>query len=817
MTTAFPGLPHLLDLIRSPRGGLAILAALLLSTALVIQAGAATLQVTPALVLPDGAQSTAYSQTLTATGGTAPYTWDITEGALPAGLTLTGALISGSPSVLANSAFTVRVTDGDGNTATKSLAIKVNPQLAVATTALASGVVSVPYTSQTLAATGGSAPYTWAVTTGALPAGLVLTGGVISGTPTATAPAFTVTVTDAAAHTATKSLTITVSGAGVLTVVTSALPNGIQNLAGYSTTLTAAGGTPPYTTWAVIGSLPAGLTLNTSTGVISGTPTGTGTSTFTVTVTDSAPATTAPKTLSITVNAALTITSTDPLPGAIQGTAYANVLAATGGTAPYTWTISAGALPTPLTLFNAAGVISGVPTTAGPNAFTVQVTDANGVTTTKALSIAVAAAVAPTITTTTLPSAIIGSSYTYQLQRTGGVSPFTWATTVGTLPTGLALDAATGIISGTPLVGAVSAPTLTFQVSSTAGTSVAKLLPITVVGAGAPVITTTTLPNATIGVAYPSQQLLLTGGTGPTFTWALAPGSGPLPTGLTLSAAGAITGTPTVLGPVTFTVRVTDSAAPTPQFDDQVLSVTVVAAGAVTITTTTIPNGTINIAYSQTLARTGGTGPFTWSVVVAPPAWLTLNATTGQLTGTPTAIAAAASFTVRVTDTATTLTDDQVLSITVGATPPATSGNGNYYGPCKAFYKSASAEANSNASAFKRLLDAAGVTAQVQAFCDVNGQPESQEDQEFRRLCTSFFSGSNGWRSGGSKVSGLRRLIEAAGSADALRSFCTTRFGAFTGQECDDDDLHGTMRISNSSRDNDNGNGNGKGNKKGKH
>src|SRR5262245_39125455 len=150
MTTAVPGLPHLVGLLRSRRGGLAILSAFVLSGLLVIQALAATLSVSTAS-LPDAAQSTAYNQALTATGGTAPYTWDITEGALPAGLSMTAGVISGTPSVLANSAFTVRVTDGDGNTATKSLAIKVNPQLTVATTALASGVTGVAYTSQTLA------------------------------------------------------------------------------------------------------------------------------------------------------------------------------------------------------------------------------------------------------------------------------------------------------------------------------------------------------------------------------------------------------------------------------------------------------------------------------------------------------------------------------------------------------------------------------------------------------------------------------------------------------------------------------------------
>ncbi|HET9180110.1 MAG TPA: Ig domain-containing protein, partial [Terriglobia bacterium] len=139
-------------------------------------------------------------------------------------------------------------------------------------------------------------------------------------------------------------------------ITTGALPGGTVNTA-YSATLTATGGTGSYT-WSIsAGSLPAGLTLNTSTGAITGTPTTAGTSNFTAKVTDSN-SQTATQNLSITVNAALSITTTS-LPGGTVGTAYSSTLAATGGTGSYTWSISAGSLPAGLTLNTSTGAITG--------------------------------------------------------------------------------------------------------------------------------------------------------------------------------------------------------------------------------------------------------------------------------------------------------------------------------------------------------------------------------------------------------------------------------------------------------------------------
>jgi hypothetical protein len=195
---------------------------------------------------------------------------------------------------------------------------------------------------------------------------------------------FTVQVKDASNVVSSKSLSITVYA--TLTISTSFLPEGIMGSA-YSQTLAATGGKTPYTWSKTAGSLPAGLSLAGSTGVLSGTPTTTGTSTFTVQVKDTNN-TTIVKTLSISIYAPLVI-STSTLPAGTKGTAYSQTLTATGGKIPYAWSISSGSLPSGLTLNSSTGVISGKPTTKGKSCFTVKVIDANAITAIKSLSITV--------------------------------------------------------------------------------------------------------------------------------------------------------------------------------------------------------------------------------------------------------------------------------------------------------------------------------------------------------------------------------------------------------------------------------------------
>jgi len=234
------------------------------------------------------------------------------------------------------------------------------------------------------------------------------------------------------------------------TITTTTLPDATTTQA-YSQTLAASGGTPPYGPWATVsGSLPPGLTLDSSTGALSGTPTTPGAYAFTVQVTDSA-AQTDTQALTIDVRDPLQIT-TASLSGGTTGQAYSQTVAASGGKTPYAWSLAVGTLPPGLSLSSATGAITGTPTTAGTYAITVRADDSGTPvrSDTQALSIVIAAATTLSITTTSLPDGRVGVAYTASLVAAGGVAPRTWSLASGSLPPGVTLVAATGALTGTP-------------------------------------------------------------------------------------------------------------------------------------------------------------------------------------------------------------------------------------------------------------------------------------------------------------------------------------------------------------------------------
>lgn len=185
----------------------------------------------------------------------------------------------------------------------------------------------------------------------------------------------------------------------VITVNPATLPNGNVGTA-YSQTVTGSGGLAPYTFAVTSGALPTGLALNGTTGAITGTPTTVGTFNFTITATD-ANGCLGSRAYTVAMAGAgacpvITMSPNTLAPGNV-GLTYLQTISASGGTAPYTYTVSSGTLPNGLAINATTGVISGVPTTAGLFNFTIGATDASAglCPGSRAYSILIAAAIPP--------------------------------------------------------------------------------------------------------------------------------------------------------------------------------------------------------------------------------------------------------------------------------------------------------------------------------------------------------------------------------------------------------------------------------------
>jgi hypothetical protein len=355
----------------------------------------------------------------------------------------------------------------------------------------------------------------------------------------------------------------------------------------------------------------------------------------------------------------LTITTTS-LPDGTVNQPYATTVGGSGGITPYAWSVTP-ALPANLSFDQTTGAITGIPAAQGITSHTFMLQDSSSPVQSvqQSLSLTInSAPVSPTITTTSLPNGAVGQAYNQTVQATGGTGALTWSIVAGTLPQNLSLNPTTGAISGTPTAAGPSS--FTVRVADAVGQADTQVLSILINQSTPPNITTTTpLPGGTVGLAY-SQTLQATGGTG-ILVWSLSVGS--LPANLALSSAGTILGTPTNTGISNFTVKVTDALS---QFDTQLLSITVSAA--LTITTTSLTNAKVGKSYNITLQRSGGVSPFTWSVTPALPTGLSLNASTGAITGTPAAGTAgnySRTFTVQDSSLPPTQQASKVLTLTV--------------------------------------------------------------------------------------------------------------------------------------------------------
>uniref|UniRef100_A0AAU1IBD6 Ig domain-containing protein n=1 Tax=Streptomyces sp. NBC_00180 TaxID=2903632 RepID=A0AAU1IBD6_9ACTN len=766
--------------------------------------------------LPDAVVGQDYPATEVASpgGGTPDYTYSVTEGSLPEGLSLdesTGKLTGMPPTVGSGTfTFTITVTDSGSGTlkdsASKEFTLQVFAKIKITSTDLPAGTVNSSYADGngvTLAAAGGSGSYKYGVTEGSLPAGLSLSeAGELTGTPTAATAAggstFTITVTDsgpgAPQQSASKEFSLTVNKAVTTTKVlpidspvlpgtdvtlvaevsgynpgasvtflelfddrTIALgaddvndegrasliwsadstgehsitatyggdPNNLESTAeavtlqvlkelaitstdlpagtvnspyadGNGVTLAAAGGSGPYKYGVTAGSLPAGLSLSEA-GELTGTPTAAtaaGGSTFIITVTDSGSGAlqqSASKEFSVAVGKAVTTTKVLPVDSPVLPGADVTLVAEVSGYNP-------GESVTFFDLFdgettalgtadvNDEGQASLTWSAGSPGEHSITATyggDPNNLesSTAEAVTLQVVAPVPLTVVTTSV-DAVVGRPFTAMLEASGGTPDYHWEIVepgesatpevVGAQAATWAAVADDGTISGTPPAGTEPG---SYMVSVRATDSavpsqqVTADIAIDVHEPGTVFVSTNNLDPAVVGVAY-KQTLTAEGGTAP-YTWAV---EGDLPAGLNLDPeTGIISGTPEKAGDATFTVTATDGSEPALS-GSAGLGITVTdAPPQPSITTTTLTGATTGTAYQQTLTAKGGTPPYTWEITTgALPDGLSLDTGSGNITGTPTT-AGTTDFTATVTDSAgQTDTHDYTLTTSTPTTSTPT-------------------------------------------------------------------------------------------------------------------------------------------------
>jgi hypothetical protein len=327
--------------------------------------------------------------------------------------------------------------------------------------------------------------------------------------------------------------------------------------------------------------------------------------------------------------------------------------AASGGTAPFQWSVASGDLPGGISLDPQTGSLSGTPDATGNFSFSIDAYDAWGVKSSASDSITIN--VAPAVPAATLPAWTATCPYGSAIESSGGTPPLTFDVASGDVPPGMTLGSG-GLLEGVPTTP--GSYTFDARVTDAAGATATGSISVTI--NPEPAITTTDLRPWTEGRPY-DQTLGSSGGT-PPLTWSVA--SGALPVDAPIDATnGAITGTALAAGDYTFVAQVTDAAGAT-----ATQTVTMTMNPVPAVTTASLRSWTEGRPYDETLGSSGGTSPLTWSVVSGNlPVDAPIGETNGALTGTALG-AGDYTFVARVTDAAGA-TATRTVTVTVNPVP----------------------------------------------------------------------------------------------------------------------------------------------------
>ncbi|WP_428152141.1 putative Ig domain-containing protein [Brevundimonas sp.] len=576
-----------------------------------------------------------YSQSNPASGGTAPYTYALASGALPAGTTLntsTGS-VTGTPTTAGAFSYAIQATDSQGAPVTATGATvsgsiaKANQTITFAALSNASLSAS-PLTLSATSSSGLTVAFSSATTPVCTVSGTTLTL-VTTGTCTINADQAGNANYNAAAQVQ-RSFTVTPA----TLAVTPGAATGATVGASYSQSNPASGGTAPYTYALASGALPAGTTLNTSTGSVTGTPTTAGAFSYAIQATDSqgAPVTVTGATVSGSIAkanqtitfAALSNASLSASPLTLSATSSSGLTVAFSSATTPVCTVSGTAL-----------------TLVTTGTCTVNADQAGNANYNAAAQVQRSFTVTPAtlaVTPGAATGATVGASYSQLNPASGGTAPYTYALASGALPAGTTLNTSTGAVTGTP----TTAGGFSYAIQATDSQGA----PVTATGAtvsgtiakGNQTITFAALSNASISASPLTLSATASSGLTVAFTSTTTPVCTVSGTTLTLVTTGTCTINADQAGNANY-----NAATQVQRSFTVTLAVMVVTPGAAS-------GATVGASYSQSNPASGGTAPYAYALASgALPAGTTLNTSTGSVTGTPTT-AGAFSYAIQATD-----------------------------------------------------------------------------------------------------------------------------------------------------------------------